>query len=144
MPDQNELKIEEDDPVINGLVRLLKFPKGKIKVQLDNKPGLSLDFRQDEILIDVQDAKIFNISEEDQDDFGMFEKIKAVKKVAQVLDDHNLTISILRKGKKAVSLGKDASPALSRLLTGSDHIQIDSVRQTAKLGKDMKKVEIKK
>jgi len=141
MPDKNKLKIEEDDPVINGLVRLLK---GKIKVQLDNKPGLSLDFRQDEVLIDVQDAKIFNISEEDQDDFGMFEKIKAVKKVAQVLDNHNLTISILRKGKKAVSLGKDASPTLSRVLTGSDDIQIDSVRQAAKLGKDMKKVEIKK
>jgi hypothetical protein len=141
MPDKNKLKIEEDDPVINGLVRLLK---GKIKVQLDNKPGLSLDFRQDEVLIDVQDAKIFNISEEDQDDFGMFEKIKAVKKVAQVPDNHNLTISILRKGKKAVSLGKDASPTLSRVLTGSDDIQIDSVRQAAKLGKDMKKVEIKK
>jgi len=40
MPDKNELKIEEDDPVINGLVRLLKTPKGKIKVQLDNKPVL--------------------------------------------------------------------------------------------------------
>jgi len=141
LPDKNKLKIEEDDPAINSLVSMLKLPKGKINIQIDNKPSFSLDFRHDKVSIDVKDATIFNMSEENGDDLGIFEKIKAVKKVAQVLDNNNLTISILRKGKKAISLGKDASPTLSRLLTGSDDIQIDSVRQAAKLGKVMKKSE---
>jgi hypothetical protein len=141
LPDKNQLEIEEDDPAINGLARMLKLPKGKINIQIDNKPSLSLDFRQDKVSIDVKDATIFNMSEENEDDFGIFEKLKAVKKLAQILDNNNLTISILRKGKKAISLGKDASPTLSRLVTGSNDIQIDSVRQAAKLGKDMKKGE---
>jgi len=69
----------------------------------------------------------------------LFEEIKTAKKLAQILDNNNLTISILRKGKKAISLGKEASPTLSRLLTGSDDIQIDSIRQATKLGLDVQK-----
>jgi hypothetical protein len=141
LPNKNELKIEEDDPAINGLVRLLKLPRGRINIQIDNKPSLSLDFRQDKILVDVKDATIFDMSEENEDDRGLFEKIKEAKKVAQILDNNNLTISILRKGKKAISLGKEANATLSRFLTGSNDIQIDSVRQTAKLGRDITKAK---
>ena len=141
MSDKSELNINEDDPAVNNLVRLLKLPKGKINIQIDNKPSLSLDFRQDKLLVDVKDSSIFEMIEEEENDQGLFEKIKEAKKVAQILDNNNLTISILRKGKKAISLGKEANPTLSKLLTRSNDIQIDSVRQVAKLGKDMKKAE---
>jgi hypothetical protein len=50
-----------------------------------------------------------------------------------------LSISILRKGKKALSIGREATPKISSLLTGSDDIQIDSIRQVAKLDRDIKK-----
>ena len=106
MSDKSELNINEDDPAVNNLVRLLKLPKGKINIQIDNKPSLSLDFRQDKLLVDVKDSSIFEMIEEEENDQGLFEKIKAAKKVAQILDNNNLTISILRKGKKAISLGK--------------------------------------
>ena len=122
-------------------MRLLKLPRGRINIQIDYKPSLSLDFRQDKILVDVKDATIFDMSEENEDDRGLFEKIKEAKKVAQILDNNNLTISILRKGKKAISLGKAANPTLSRFLTGSSDIQIDSVRQAAKLGRDVTKAK---
>jgi len=141
LSDKSELNINEDDPAVNNLVRLLKLPKGKINIQIDNKPSLSLDFRQDKLLVDVKDSSIFEMIEEEENDQGLFEKIKAAKKVAQILDNNNLTISILRKGKKAISLGKEANPTLSKLLTRSNDIQIDSVRQVAKLGKDMKRAE---
>ncbi len=59
----------------------------------------------------------------------------------QVQDNNDLTISILRKGKKAISLGKAANPTLSRFLTRSSDIQIDSVRQAAKLGRDVTKAK---
>jgi len=119
----------------------LKLPRGRINIQIDYKPSLSLDFRQDKILVDVKDATIFDMSEENEDDRGLFEKIKEAKKVAQILDNNNLTISILRKGKKAISLGKAANPTLSRFLTRSSDIQIDSVRQAAKLGRDVTKAK---
>jgi hypothetical protein len=36
-------------------------------------------------------------------------------------------------------LGKDAHPTLSKLITRSDDIQVDSVRESAKLGGELKK-----
>ena len=49
-----------------------------------------------------------------------------------------MTISFLRKGKDAISLGKDAKPTLSRLITRSDDIQIDSVKEITNLKRDLK------
>ena len=43
-----------------------------------------------------------------------------------------MTLSILRKGKEALSLGYETHPTLSQLITGSDDIQIDSVKEVAK------------
>ena len=46
-------------------------------------------------------------------------------------------MSFLRKGKEAISLGKDAKPTLSRLLTRSGDIQIDSIKELANLKRDL-------
>jgi hypothetical protein len=64
---------------------------------------------------------------------------KPQKKMGTLLDNKGLSISILRKGKKALSIGRQASPKISGLLTGSDDIQINSIRQVAKLDRDIKK-----
>ena len=44
---------------------------------------------------------------------------------------------MLRKGKKAFTIGRDATPTISSILTGNEDIQVDSVIQAAKLGKDI-------
>jgi len=54
------------------------------------------------------------------------------------LNSKGLTLSILRKGKKAVSLGREATPTISSFVTGSDDIQVDSVKEVTKLGKDIR------
>jgi len=38
-----------------------------------------------------------------------------------------MTISSLRGGKEAITLGKDAKPTLSKRITRSDDVQINSV-----------------
>jgi hypothetical protein len=45
----------------------------------------------------------------------------------------------LRIGKEAFTIGRDATPTLSSVVTRSDDIHIDSIRQAAKLGKDLSK-----
>jgi hypothetical protein len=75
--------------------------------------------------------------EENDDDFGIFEEVNAAKKIAQVLDDHDMTVTILRKGKKAITLGKEAKPTISRLVTSGDDIQIESLSHAVKLGKGL-------
>jgi hypothetical protein len=57
---------------------------------------------------------------------------------ARKLSDNGVTISFLRKGKEAVRLGKDAKPTLSKMVTGSDDIQLNSAREFAKLKGDLK------
>lgn len=56
-----------------------------------------------------------------------------------VLHNIGLSISILRRGNKALSIGREATPKIRSLLTGTDDIQIDSIRQVAKLDRDIKK-----
>jgi len=77
--------------------------------------------------------------EQESNELGLFEKLKAAKKGVTLLDNKGLSISILRKGKKALSIGREASRRISSLLTGSDDLQIDSIRQVAKLDIDIKK-----
>ena len=77
--------------------------------------------------------------EQESNELGLLEMLKAAKKVGTLLDNKGLSISILRKGKKALSIGREASPKISSLLTGSDNLKIDSIRQVAKLDIDIKK-----
>ena len=132
--------LTEEDPLVNTLINLLKIPKGSISVETSDTPAFSLEFQGDKIFLDITDASFFNFGEE-SDDIGFFSKLKTAKELAQALTDNHLTLSILRKGKEALSLGYGTHPTLSRLITGSDDIQIDSVREVAKLKHDVGKDE---
>ena len=123
---------EENILLVNNLANLLKVPKGSITVKTNDTPAFSLIFKGDKVLLDIVDASFFNFGDE-SDDIGFFSKLKTAKKLAQVLTDNRLTLSILRKGKEALSLGYETHPTFSRLITGSDDIQIDSVKEVAKL-----------
>jgi hypothetical protein len=131
--------LTEEDPIINNLINLIKVPKGSVTVKTNDTPAFSLEFQGDKVLLDITDASFFNFGEE-SDDIGLFSKLKTAKKLAQVLTDNHLTLSILRKGKEALSLGYE-TPTVSRLINGSDDIQIDSVKEVAKLKHDVGKDE---
>ena len=127
--------LTEVDPIINNLINLLKVPKGSLTVKTNDTPAFSLEFQGDKVLLDITDASFFNFG------VGFFSKLKTAKELAQVLTDNHLTLSILRKGKEALSLGYETHPTLSRLITRSDDIQIDSVKEVAKLKHDVDKDE---
>jgi hypothetical protein len=130
--------LTEEDPLINNFINLLKIPKGSISVKTNDTPAFTLEFQGDKVLLNITDASFFNFGEE-SDDIGFFSKLKTAKELAQVLADNRVTFSILRKGKEALSLGYETRPTLSRLITGSDDIQIDSVKEVAKLKHDVDK-----
>ena len=69
---------------------------------------------------------------------GLFDKLEMAKEFSQKLTDNGLTLSFLRKGKEAITLRKEANPTLSKLITRSDDIQVDSVRESIKLGRELK------
>lgn len=130
--------LDPETRVINGLANILKTVQGKVSIEIQDKEVLSVSLDGNTVHLDVSDASIFGTSESDSN-LGLFEGLKTAKRLGETLDSKGITLSILRKGKKALSLGRDARPTLSTLVTGTDDIQVNSVRQVTKLGKDIKK-----
>jgi hypothetical protein len=62
--------------------------------------------------------------------------LSSSKKFAQYLTDNDVTLSFSRKGKEAITIGKEAKPTLSRLLTKSDE-QIKFPKEADKLTDDV-------
>jgi hypothetical protein len=142
MSHEKEHENGKDNELINNLARILKVPRGKVNIHIDDKPALSLDFKGENVNLNIQDTSIFDIADvngSSQEDVGLLDKLKTAKTLAQIFDDNDITLSVLRKGKKAFTVGKKAHPTLSRILSGSDDIQINSVKEAAKLGRDLQK-----
>jgi hypothetical protein len=130
--------LDPETRVINSLTEILKRVQGKISIDVQDERVLSISLDGNRVLLDVSDASIFGTAESDSS-IGLFEGLKTAKKLGETLNSKGITLSILRKGKKALSLGRDAKPTISTLVTRTDDIQVDSVRQVTKLGKDIKK-----
>ena len=130
--------MDPETGTVNALAEILKRVQGKISIDVQDKEVLSVSLEGNRVLLDVRDASIFGAAESDSS-IGLFDGLKTAKKLGETLDSKGITLSILRKGKKALSLGRDAKPTLSTLVTGTDDIQVDSVRQVTKLGKEVKK-----
>ena len=130
--------MDPETRTVNTLAEILKRVQGRITIDVQDKLVLSVSLEGNRVLLDVSDASIFGTAESDSS-IGLFDGLKTAKKIGETLNSKGITISILRKGKKALSLGRDAKPTLSILVTGTDDIQVDSIRQVTKLGKDVKK-----
>ena len=139
MTEENIFVKNDTSAILDGLATIVKRSTGKISIKVNDRTTLALDFKGSTLLLNIKDPTILGIVEQESNESGLFEKLKAAKKVGTLLDNKGLSISILRKGKKALSIGREATPIISSLLTVSDDIQIDSIRQVAKLDKDIKK-----
>jgi hypothetical protein len=135
-----ETKIENDASfLVDKIASVVKASSGKLSIKLKDKTAIELDFRRDIVTVDIVDPKILGMAEQLDSNIGLFEKLSTARRVGDILNNKGLSISILRKGKKALSIGRNATPSISSLITRSDDIQIDSITQVAKLDRDMKK-----
>ena len=125
--------------VLDRIANIVKGSRGKISIIIRNKPAIELDFDEDNLAVNIVEPKILGIAEGVSGNVGLVEKLKTARTVGEVLNNKGLSVSILRKGKKALSIGREATPTVSSLVTGSDDIQIDSIIQVAKLDRDIKK-----
>ena len=138
--DKNHLHIDEQDPVGDWLVRSMKAAQtGSIKLELEGQPAAKIDIinheNKSKIKVDLIQPKLFRTPD---DETGLFDKLKSAKEFAKKLAENDVTISFLRRGKEAITLGSDAKPRFSKIISRSDDLQIDSVRQTTHLKLDLK------
>ena len=132
------LHIDEQDPIADWLVRCMKSAQsGTINLNIGNQSAMKIDISNngDKIIVDLLEPAFFSIT---NDETGLFDKLKSAKEFAKKLTDHDITISFLRKGKEAITLGSEAKPTLSKLITRSEDVQINSVTQTTNLKRDFK------
>ncbi|HKQ21156.1 MAG TPA: hypothetical protein VJS91_03875 [Nitrososphaeraceae archaeon] len=125
--------------VLNRIANIVKRSSGKISIKIQDKTAVELDFEGDNLAVNIVEPNILGMAEELSGNAGLIEKLKTARAVAEVLNNKGLSVSILRKGKKALSIGRGATPTISSLVTGSDDIQVDSIIQVAKLDRDIKK-----
>ena len=129
---------DPETSAMNNVAESLKCIKGKISIQIKKRPALSIALNGNTVLLDIEDPSILGLTESDTS-VGVFDSLKTAKKLGEILNSKGLTLSILRKGKKAVSLGREATPTISSIVTGSDDIQVDSIKEVTKFGKDITK-----
>ncbi len=121
---------------VNKLAGTLKRSSGQLNILIKNNPALSITLGSN-IQLNIHDAAIFDGVGNDKSDLRFLDRLRTARKFGEILNNNGLSISVLRKGKKVLTIGRDATPTISSILTGSDDIQIDSVTQAAKLGKDI-------
>ena len=65
---------KEISPVMN-LLNLLKLPRGSVTIKSNGQPAFSLQFKGDNILLDIIDTSFFEFAD-DTDSVGLISKIK--------------------------------------------------------------------
>jgi len=133
---KDHLHIDQEDPVADLVTRSMKTVMGgQIKIVINKKLAAEVELEKDNINVNLLEPMLFRTPE---DETGLFDKLNTAKEFAERLAENGLTLSFLRRGKKALILGKDARPSLSKLITRSDNIQIDSIKESSKLKSDLK------
>ncbi|HZI69612.1 MAG TPA: hypothetical protein VFD60_00470 [Nitrososphaeraceae archaeon] len=161
----NNHHIIDNDIILDWIVKSMKSVNGRIAIDMGNEPAMQINAAPNRIDIDLLHPELFKFFKvtEDEDkrgrmdkikvklntakefaekltdsETGLFDKLNTPKEFAQKLTDNDMTLALLRKGKEAIILGKDAKPTVSKLISRSDDMQIKSVREVSKLGSDLK------
>ncbi|HKR74578.1 MAG TPA: hypothetical protein VJR94_10775 [Candidatus Nitrosocosmicus sp.] len=130
----NKIDIDILDPEVFGMFRNLdvekdeKSPDSEAGKQFDESKDHSVEKIKDKLEMAKEFFHLFTDTEA-----SIFDQLKIVKDLAVKLSENNITIVLLRKGKEAIIMGKDASPSISKIISGSDDLQIKSVTESSKL-----------
>ena len=132
----DHLHIDQDDQLTDWIGRAARCAKGgALAINFAGKPAVKIAADDGRIAVDILQAEIFRVP---QDETRLFDKLKTASEFGRKLADNGVTLSLMRKGKEAVRLGKDARPTFSKLISGSDDIQLTSVREFMKLKDDLR------
>lgn len=144
---RKHLHVSETDEIVDSLFRLLgSITSGSIKLDVANQPAMKIKINRNDrvdghnenngtvvVQLDLLEPTYFSVSD---DRTGIFDKLRTATEFAQKLTDNGITFLLLRKGKEAITLGEGARPSLSRIITKSDDIQVDSLKESVKLKND--------
>jgi hypothetical protein len=143
---RKHLHISESDQIVDSLFKILSsVTSGSVKLEMANQPAMKIEINRNDdqvdgdgnnstiVRLDLLEPTFFSVPD---DQTSLFDKLRTATEFAQKLTDNGITFSLLRKGKEAITLGKEARPSLSRIMTKSNDIQVNSIKESAKLKND--------
>ena len=144
---RKHLHISESDQIVDSLFKILSsVTSGSVKLEVANQPAMKIEINRNDVQVDDDDNNrtlvrldllepaFFSVPD---DQTSLFDKLRTATEFAQKLTDNGITFSLLRKGKEAITLGKEARPSLSRIITKSNDIQVNSIKESAKLKNEL-------
>ncbi len=133
-------------PITTILAEMLK--SGKVTVSTNNTEALKIEALDKKIDIEALNKEIIKDTlvvaqgtEKNKGLTGVFgqlgsarSNIGLLKEVAEDLAKSGITVTLTYKDSVVVTLGSDASPKLSSIITGTKAIEINSPRKLVELG----------
>lgn len=127
--DSNKIDIDMVEPDLFDLIKESISDTPDHKNIRDHK---ETDSSVDKLLDKLEGAKEFIHTMTDKDSTLQLQ-LNLAKNLARKLTENNMTVVVMRKGKEALILGKEAKPTVSKIISGSDDLQIKSVIESSKL-----------
>ena len=108
---------------------------GEIQLFTDDVKVLELKAKNQRIDLNIVDNEFLKDALRDSVGAKSFlKKLAYLKNIAEELKNENVTITVSYKGIVVLTLGSDAKPNLSRLITGTKEIEINNLRKLIQLG----------
>ena len=108
---------------------------GELQLFTDDVKVLELKAKNQRIDLNIVDNKILKDVLRDNVDVKSFlKKFAYFKNIAKELKNENVTITVSYKGIVVLTLGSDAKPNLSRLITGTKEVEINNLRKLMQMG----------
>ena len=122
-----------DFRLVASAIYLLKA--GKVEVRADHTKSLVVSIGNDTIDLDFHNPSLFRTEERKR--IGILDSLQEMKSLGKALADKDITLSISRKSKPVLKIGKKAKPTLSRVATRSKEIQILSLKELRILDREL-------
>ena len=119
-----------------GLVQTLK--QGEITLQTDGADSILVQIENNKTDLDFARKDVFKdlISlEAKTEEESILERLKTLGDFAEKLKEKGLTITISHQKQIILTLGKEAHPTISQMVTGTNAIEINNLIELAKLVK---------
>jgi len=112
------------------------FKLGDVAVSINDQETLQLKAENKKFDLDLIDKQFVKkvLSGLGDGRTSLWSSLSQVRNIAEQLRDEGLTVTISYRGSKVVTVGSNAKPTLSQLVTRSNAIQINNLLKLIELG----------
>ncbi|MFQ5941826.1 MAG: hypothetical protein ACE5KA_09045 [Nitrososphaerales archaeon] len=120
-----------DFKLLTFALQLLK--SGNVEVRTNNRKSIVVTVNKNIIDLNFIDPSPFKSNKKR----GILDSLEEARGLGKELAKKDLTVSLSRKDKTMIKIGKDAKPKLSRLITRSKDIQLVNLKELRRMDKEL-------